>query len=514
MALFTTGAHFPPSSEIERLAKYERMKRLFDGKQIELYERATEVLKDSPHAAQLRKLYIAVNLADIITTKPADLLVGDPPSYESGKPDDTAEQKALNSYVEENDLNQLVHESATANGWRGDSWLKVRYGYRQDFSEVANVLSPEAYADYLADVPTEPIVEHVDASGVFVEYARGNVKKAKAVNIAGIEWIDIGKEEVPFLNVERHVPGFIVYKRYRLYPNDVDNTWGAPIQTFLIGEEVATGRDNDLVATGLKHIPVFHAPYKSVDDEFFGIGGLEKLESVFAAINDRLVQIDYILWKHADPTAYGPDLEGSSGSSVPFGGKYIPVTKEDIPPGYMTWEAQLDSAFKELDLLISTVFIMSETPQWLFGTTMAGDQKGGTGTSHTDSAAIKARFMPILSKTKRIRSHYDRAVRDALWTCYLFDKEFGEYEGEAVYPKIAWKDGIPRNEKEEAEIAEIRTGKKSTLDVHSAVKRLDEVDDEKAAEIVKRIEEDEKQANGFVDASIFNAQQPSEEGSD
>jgi hypothetical protein len=500
MALFTKGAQFPPADSIERLARQERMRKLFDGKHIEVYERATEVLKDSPHAPQLKKLYIAVNLADIVTTKPADLLVGEPPAYESGMPDASAEQVAVNSYVEENDLNQLIHESAIGAGFRGDSWLKVRFGYRQDFSEYKALTGEEAPDG----VEMEPIIEHVRASAVFPETAKGNVKRFKAINIANIEWVDTGKTEIPFLNVERHVPGFIVYKRYRLHPNGVDNTYGVPISTYTIGEEVATGRAEDVEPTGLSYMPVFHIAYKSLDDRWEGVGGLEKLESTFAAINDRLVQIDYILWKHADPTAYGPDLEGASGSSVSFGGKYIPVTKDDVPPGYMTWEAQLDAAFKELDLLISTVFIMSETPQWLFGTTMAGDQKGGTGTSHTDSAAIKARFMPIISKIKRIRSQYDKAIRDALWTCYQFAANFGDYEGEIIYPKIAWKDGIPRNEKEEAEIMEIRTGKKPTVDVHSAIKRLDEVDDEKAAEIVDRIEEDEKQANSFVDASVFN----------
>jgi hypothetical protein len=135
---------------------------------------------------------------------------------------------------------------------------------------------------------------------------------------------------------------------------------------------------------------------------------------------------------------------------------------------------------------------------------MADGDSGGTGTSHTDGAAIKARFMPILSKVRRIRNHYDKAIRDALYTCYLFDSQFGEYEGESVYPKIVWKDGIPKNEKEEAEIMQIRTSGKSTLDVQSAIKRQDEVDDDKAKEIMSRIEDDETAAMGTVDSSIFN----------
>jgi len=510
MALFEVGKQFPPQKYVKRLAENKRMKRLFQGRQAEMFERATEILKDSPNAQQLRQLYIAVNLADILVTKPADLLVGEPPQYESGLSDKSEEQKRLNSYVEENDLNQLIHESCTANGYRGDAWIKVRYGYRQDYTEVKNVLSPEEYDAYMANVDMEPIIEHVKADSVFVETARGNVKKFKAINITSIEWLETRKDEVPYLNVERHVPGFIIYERYRLIQKGVDEQWFAPVPIFEIAERVQTGRELDVVATNLPHMPVFHIPYKSVDDDWRGISGLSKLESVFAAINDRLVQIDYILWKHSDPNSYGPELEGV-GDGVKFGGVYIPVTKDDVTPGYMVWQAQLDAAFKQLDFLIGVVFQMSETPQWLFGTTMSGDNSGGTGTSHSDGAAIRARFMPILSKIKRIRSHYDKAIRDALWTCALYDAEFGDYEGEAVYPVIKWNDGIPKNEKEEAEIMQIRTSGKPTIDVRSAIKKQDEVDDEKAEEIMKRIEDDETTSMGTVDSSIFNQTTPTTE---
>lgn len=506
MALFETGAKFPPEKSIERLSRYERMRKIFQNKQWEVYERAAEILKESPQGQQLRKLYIAIGLADIVSTKPADMLVGERPRFESGLPDDSEEQKAYTSYVEENDLVQLIHESCMANGYRGDAWIKARYGYRQDYS----ALKAEGF-DIPSDAKMEPIVEHVNASFVFPETSQGNVKKFKAVNIATVEWVERKKSEDAYLNVERHIPGYIIYKRFKLHPTGVDTSWFAEISTFDIGEEVDTGRESNLVETGLPFIPVFHVPYKAVDDDWQGIGGLEKLESVFAAINDRLVQIDYILWKHSDPNSYGPDLEGTDSNSVRFGGVYIPVTKDDVVPGYMTWQAQLDAAFKELDLLISTVFIMSETPQWLFGTTMSGDNSGGTGTSHTDSSAIKARFMPILSKVKRIRNHYDKAIRDALYACFLFDKQENDHAWQDVYPSIAWKDGIPRNIKEEAEIASLRTGGKATQDVQSAIKSLDEVDDEKAKETIQRIEDDETAAMGTVDSTIFNQTTPTTE---
>jgi hypothetical protein len=117
--------------------------------------------------------------------------------------------------------------------------------------------------------------------------------------------------------------------------------------------------------------------------------------------------------------------------------------------------------------------------------------------------------MPILSKVKRIRTHFDRAIRDALWLAMEIENRqmdgvrgFEKYT--QVYPKIQWKDGIPRDEKELAEIMAIRTGDKPTLDVHSAIKELDEVDDAKASEILNRIQDDEERVMGTVDSSIFN----------
>ncbi|WP_338018891.1 phage portal protein [Brevibacillus agri] len=501
---------------MERLAKYARGRAIFNGKQAEILDRAADILRDTPHAKHLAKLYIAVNVMDVLLTKSADLMFGEPPAYESGRPDSSPQQQRLNSIVEENDLNQLGHELVIGAGIRGDAWIKAYYAVRQDLSEVPT----DDDGNPLIAAQPEPIIEAVDPSYVFPELSRGSRKRFKAVNIAYVEWVtettkpgiekySLQKQpevvEVPYLNVERHVPGFIMYDRFKLAPKNVDTTYDVPIQTFTILERVPTGRDSDLVETGLTWIPVFHVPYKTVDDDWRGISGIEKLESVLAAINDRLVQIDYILWKHSDPTAYGPDL---GEAETRFSGRYIPVDKNDVTPGYMTWDSQLEGAFKELDILLGLVFQMSETPQWLFGTTLSED-KGGTGTSHTDGVAIKARFMPILSKVKRIRTHVDRAFRDALWTAmelenYANEGVDGFVPYEAVYPTIAWKDGIPRDEKELAEIMQIRTGGKATIDVQSAIKRQDEVDDEKAREIMARIEADEKTANGFVDSSIFN----------
>lgn len=516
--LFKTGEQYPPERDIPRLARYKRGRVIFDGRHPEIYERASSLLKDTPHAAQLETLFIAVNLMDILLTKPADLLTGEPPTYESGKGPGSREQERLDSIVEENDLTQMTHELVIGGGYRGDSFIKTYYAARADVSET-EVLAAQLGLP-APEVPLEPIIEAVPANIVFPELSKGSRKRFKAINIAWIDWVEepngkvirwLSGEEAtytPYLVVERHVPGFITYERFRLNERSVNEDWGVPIPTYTIGDAVPTGRENDVVETGTDRLLVHHIPYKSVDDRWEGISGVEKLESVLSAINERLAQIDYILWKHSDPWMYGPEDIEDGGDTVRGGGRYIPVGKNDTTPGYLTWEGQLESAFKELDILLGLVYQMSETPQWLFGTTLAND-KGGTGTSHTDSGAIKARFMPILAKVNRIRAHVDRALRDAIWTAmqlenYANKDVAGFVPYEPVYPRINWRDGVPQDPKEAAEVANIRTGGKPTQSVADAIKELDGVDDATAEERIKRIDADEERMNGKVDGSVFN----------
>lgn len=514
--LFATGEIYPPPRDIPRLARYKRGRTIFDGRHPEIYDRASSLLKDTPHAAQLKTLFIAVNLMDILLTKPADLLTGEPPTYEAGTGAGTREQERLDSIVEENDLTLTAHELTIGGGYRGDSFIKTYFEARADLSETEELGLP------LPTAHLEPIIEAVPANIVFPELSTGSRKKFKAINVAWIDWVEepggkvvrwlYGKAEsyVPYLVVERYIPGYIVYERYELTEAGVDSEWGVPISTYLIGDQIATGREVDVVETGTPELLIRHIPYKSVDDRWEGINGVEKLESVLSAINERLVQIDLILWKHSDPWMYGPeDLgDGEDGGQIRGGGRYIPVSKEDHEPGYMTWDSQLEGAFKELDILLGLVYQMSETPQWLFGTTLAND-KGGTGTSHTDSGAIKARFMPILAKVNRIRAHVDRALRDAIWTAMQLENFANrDIEGwvpyEPIYPRIVWRDGLPIDEKEAAEVASIRTGGKPTQSVHDAVKTLDGVDDAMAAEIIARIDGDEERTVGTVDSTVFN----------
>lgn len=494
--LFEVGKVFPPTEDLERLAEYEKGRRLYEGEFDDLPKRAQQMLKDTPHADRLHSLYLAVNLLDIIVHKPADLMFNEPPTFETGKDPNSVEQQRLSAIVEENDLTALGQEIVVGAGFRGDSFIKTYFSYRQDFSELPTVP---------AGVEMEAIIESQDPSTVFPELSRGSKKKFKAINIAQIEWvIESNGTETPYLNVERHLAGFINYRRFRLGRETMTTTkYGIPQSQYNIIEEIFdTGREQNMIETGVPMILVRHIPYKSTDAHWRGTGTAKKIQSLIYAINDRLTQIDYILMKHSDPTAYGVDLNTTN---IGWGGRYIPVRDGEVAPAYMTWDGKLTDAFKQLETLINLVFQMAETPQWLFGTTIGN--AGGTGTSHTDGAAIKARFMPILSKVKRIRTNVDRALRDSLYASQLLENfaniggDFVPYE--AVYPTIRWRDGLPANEKELAEVMQIRTGGLPTIDRLTAIKEIDSLDDIQAQAILDRIEADEK-ALKPVTPNVFN----------
>lgn len=506
MAFLREGEQFPPQRDVPRLLKYARMERIYDGDVKGIYNRATALMQGTPHVKQLEKLYIAVNLIDVLTTKPADLLVGEGITVESKHDDESPEQRALNRIVRENETNALIYESVIGAGIRGDAWLKTYYANRDDASEIRalGLDVPEGLME------PEPVIEAVSAQLVFPELAKGSRKKFKAVNIASVEYVTVGDEVIPYLNVERHLPGWIVYERYKLRENGVASDDGVNLPLYVVEAQVPTGREEDAVYTGVAEILVKHIPYKAKDSGWQGVGNIEKIESVLRAINDRCVQIDYILWKHSDPHMYGPDITDEDGAQKLGGGIYVPVTPEDTTPGYLTWNSQLEGAFKQLDYLLSIVFQMTETPQWLFGTTITQD-KGGTGTSHSDGRAIQMRLLPILSKVNRIKIYAEKAFQDVLYAVQCLELYANEgVDGFEWYepqrPKIVWNSPIPRDMKEEAEIASLRTGGKPTLDVHSAIKRLDGFDDEEAVKVIDRIGEDDQRSDGFVDASIFNTE--------
>lgn len=498
--LFATGKQFPPVDDVERLARYESGKKFYEGKGNEVIEKASSLLKDTPHYKNIKTLQVAVGLIEILCKKPADMLISDAPIFETGDKGSEA-QARLNEMVENNDLVQQIYELTVTNGYTGDMFLKTYYSYRQDYSELLAL-----GGKIPSNVQREIIIEPVNPRYVFCEFKQGTTKQVSAVNIAFVEWEIYGKQEVPFLSIERHIPGAIQYKRFRLHTPSVEMVNRIPIATYVIGEEVATGKEQDTVFTGVEYPLVQHIPYKTTTDDFYGESFVERVKDYIIGIQDVLTSISYILARHTDPIIVTPPLADQS-NAVKLSGGILEINGEDAKPYYMEWNGKLTDSFQLLEYYINMVFQAAETPQWIFGNVVgSGNQAGGT--SHTTEGSNMSRYLPLLSKIRAIRAHVDKAVRTILWTAQElenFAKE--DLEGfvpyEPVYPYIQWKDGVPKDQKTIAEGLIVANGNKPILDQLTAVKQFNDVDDETAQAILDAIQEDEKRL-AVESPSVFN----------
>ena len=113
----------------------------------------------------------------------------------------------------------------------------------------------------------------------------------------------------------------------------------------------------------------------------------------------RVAQISRILDKHADPNLYGPDsaLEHDAQTGewkFRGGGKFYPVGPGEQPPGYVTWDGQLDAAFREIELLMEQLYILSETSAAAFGQLKSGLAESGS--------ALRRLMMAPLAKVNRL----------------------------------------------------------------------------------------------------------------
>jgi len=66
----------------------------------------------------------------------------------------------------------------------------------------------------------------------------------------------------------------------------------------------------------------------------------------------------------ADPNMYAAGHGSGAAIQQPVrwgyrgGGKYFPVGQGEQPPGYVTWDGQLEAAFRQIDLLMEQLYIL------------------------------------------------------------------------------------------------------------------------------------------------------------
>lgn len=489
MSFFYIGAYYPADSQIKRINRYRENKRLFKGEHFDVFEKVQNRLSGKSRDL----VYVSVNLPGIICKKSADFMFGETPGYSAGKEDDAPEQQALERMVSANNLNIKTYQSALGNAYRGDSFFKIRWG--QKYGGVV---------DKKFD-PFRVIIENQNAEYVFPETSPGDNTEILVYHIAYPVKVD-GAENEYILNVESHYPGVIHYTKWRMNP--LITTVEGDVEQWKIYAEIEGARRE--VPTGIPFPLVVHIPNYATDDDWEGLDDITEHKPIFDEINNRLTQIANILDKHSDPAiavpagTLGEDENGNPTFHVGRDKVFEIMGKDDVIPQYLTWNGQLQAAFEELKKLVEYLLICAEIPAVALGS-------GDSGTSGSSGLSIKFRMNSLLAKINRKRQFYDKGIKEVFIIAQLLEQtRSASKPGYEIFePIIKFKDGLPDDEAEQANIMAIRTGGKATISVKTALMVMDNLTEQQAEQELERIEEEEKalqEMEATADPSIFNAE--------
>lgn len=445
LSFLEEGKSWPPEEEMERLQRYGKNRAVFEGEHHEVYaEQFRRVERVLGNFKDVVSYPIVLNFQRLIAIKFADLLFGEEPRIGSAKADATVRRVCTHSGL----IGKAVEVAIDV----------CRYGtglflvYRDDEGRgVVDVTQPACWFPVLDSANVKRVLYHVLA-------------------------VEVELGDRAYLKVQIHEPGAVIMRTYEL-------------EGGVIGKIL---EDEGPILTGLDSFALLPVQNIATSESYFGGDDFASIDSIVSEIEVRMAQISKILDKHAAPTITGPGsalVDDGAGGLVLGTGNYI-VNDALIEGGgevkYVTWNAQLEASFRQLDVLLGFLYTMSETGATLLDASpgvgaAAGGSRGQSGT------ALRLRMMAPLSKVNRMRVRFDPVLRRAVAMAAGLGWG-GRLEAEDV--SIIWEDGLPDDPRESAEIMHIRTAGRATLSQMEAVKRLDGVDEQVAGLITRQIRKD------------------------
>lgn len=448
---------FPSKDDADRLANYQYYERLSKGLHFEAFNLRISNAAFSKAYSKLR--YIKANFPGLLSKVMADMLFSEPVKIKVEK-----NQDFVDKFVKVNHFNTIMYESELTNSSLGDAVFKLRVA----------PLNPDD-----PDDESTVIFEETTPKVYFPEVDPFNVKGKPKKQI--IAWkFQIAKQE--YMRQEIHTYGKIENKLYTMKSNKIEKE--VSIDILKLGLKKVEN-------TGVKGTLVFHVPNFRMGNVHFGDSDYSDLDQLFYAINNRLTMIDNILDKHSDPILMVPPGILDEDGKVKKGalGVIEHAEGETGKPEYIVWDASLENAFKEVDKIIEIMFMISEiSPDIL-----------GMGQGQSDSGrSLKLKLLRTIAKAQRKRIYYDPAIKDIVYKAQELSKLTGAkcdgvVSGEPEYPELEWRDGLPNDDVEQADI-EAKRIESGTTSKKDSIMRLDSVDEKTAQKKVEEINEETKVA--------------------
>lgn len=393
--MLATGVQWPPDRH--RIEAYRRFESLYEGDHraafienlaIKLYDKGRDGLTN-----------LILDYPKSIVDIPAELLVSSPPiiSYE-----DPEMNSAWQEIAERSQWDAALLELSQDTNMRGDGVIEVRNS-----------------ADGV-------VVETKPAYCYFPSLSPSNVRVVTGEALAWTEKFDGST----IVRVDRYAAGTVAREAYRLD--------GVVLGQQLYGSDLgsALGGVEQLDSTGVERSTLVHVPNTRSSNKYFGhsdLGG--GLPTLFEEVNERISQISRILDKHASPKMAGPSSLIGADGRVNLRGDFFGVSSGADPPLYLTWNAQLEAAFRALDAVIDEILKHSKISKLLMGFV--------NGASYDSARAYKMQLAPTLAKVAKKGIYLDGACRVAVRLAVAM--RTGRTYAATPTPNIRWRDGLPKD---------------------------------------------------------------------
>jgi hypothetical protein len=459
LSFLSIGKTFPPTSQAERLDSYRKNRELYDGEHLSVFkEQFKRIDRVISNFSEIINYATIINYPKKISLKTADLICGEKPRFLAGK-QGSKEQQSINKIDKINDLQSLAYSLILDVSRYGDGLLYVK----KDSNGVGKITiaRPEFWI---------PVVYAEDIKEIQYHVYAWTIDIASDSNLFGIQ--TSGQK---YLVVQIHGKGTVSTVKYLIetsYNGSTIKSVVEPMQTY---------------NTGLNDFAIIHVPNVLTSDCVTGASDYNDLDSIVSEIEVRLSQISKILDKHAEPSISGSasaiTVNPVTGENELHMGNYFIRDREDPPIEYITWEAQLDANFKLLEKLMESLYAISEISPILFNDIKNFKQDAPSGT------ALKRMIAPTIAKVNRIKMKLTPAIIKAIQlVSQLGGKEITDLTDTDI--NIAWRDGLPGDPMESAQIMSVRTAGKQTISVLTALETFDELSVEAAEEELLRIEDD------------------------
>ena len=425
------GQTFPPLAEKERLDAYKQNEKLFLTKHSEVWKSSFDKLA-SLYRKRGLDVETVLNYHQLLSKKTADFVCSEPPVIEF----DGEAGNELETLLNSQSFFSLLYEAIIDVSRFGNGVLKV-------VDKRATIIFAGHWFPVVAPNDLKYITHHV------VAYPINPNNSGKFTQ----------------LYVEIHTPGAI---ETRTYGFDSRNGVAGVIMELVESETTTIAALTDFAVFPLSNV--------THSGSIFGLDDYAIINSIIAKIMWRLHCADSIMDKHSEPSVTGPSsaLEKDERTGLwlfKAGNYFARDTNESPDVDYVTWDGNLDSNFREIELLLNQLYILSE-----MGAAFTEGSSDGAASSGT---ALKLRLVSPRIKAQRIAGINDAMVRAVIVALagvnglHIDDSRL----------TLSWQDGLPDDPVEDANRRAVETGGKPTKSQYSAIKERGLSDAETEAEL-------------------------------